>query len=134
MGKKKPQNDRDGRGSRRRGLPRDRGGQQQPPNRLELAGADTSSRLLLTHLVREGALWEVFVATTAAPRASATVRLEFVHKAPGQHPVRYSRPVSGPLLEALHRGSPLSRADLEQALEQAIRDAAPDDAQPPDGG
>jgi hypothetical protein len=135
MGKKKPQNGRGGRGSRRRGPPRDVGGQQQQqqPNRLELGGPGTASRLLLTHVVREGALWEVFVAATAAQRAAATVRLEFVHRVPGREPVRYSRPVSGPLLEALHRGGPLSRAELEHELEQAIRDAAQDDAPPLDG-
>lgn len=131
MGKKKPQNDRGGRGDRRRGQPRDRGGPQQPPNRLELGGPGTSSRLLLTHVVREGALWEVFVATTAAQRAPTEVRLEFVHRRPGQDPIRYSSRVSGDLLEALHRGGPLSRADLEQELEQAIRGEAPDDL-PPD--
>lgn len=133
MGKKKPQNGRGGRGSRRRGPPRDRGGQQHPPNRLELGGSDTSSRLLLTHVVREGALWEVFVATTASQRAPTEVRLEFVHRKPGQDPVRYSRPVSGALLEALHRGGALSRADLEQELDQAIRGEAPDDPSPDTG-
>jgi hypothetical protein len=133
MGKKNPQNGRGARGRRKPGLPRDRGGQRQPPNRLELGGPDTSSRLLLTRIVREGVLWEVFVVTTAAHRAPATVRLEFVHSAPGRESVRCSRPVSGDLLETLHRGGSLSRADLEQELEQAIRDAAPDETSPDTG-
>jgi hypothetical protein len=127
MGKKKPQNGRGARESRKGGLPRDRGGQQQPANRLNLGGPDTSSRLLLTHVVREGAIWEVFVATTAAQRAPTEVRLEFVHSRPGQYPIRHSRRVTGALLDALHRGGALSRADLEQELEQAIRGEAPDD-------
>jgi hypothetical protein len=131
MGKKKPQNGKGGRGNRRRGPTRDRGGHQQPPNRLELGGPDTSSRLLLTRVVREGALWEVFVATTAAQRAPTEVRLEFVQRRPGQDPVRYSRRVSGAVLDALHRGGALSRTDLEQELEQAIREEARDD-HPPD--
>jgi hypothetical protein len=130
MGKKKPENGGAGRRRRKRRSPGEARGQQPPPNQLDIAGPGTSSRLLLTHVIREGALWEVFVAATAPQKEGATVHLEFVHKARDTSPVRYSRPVFGPLLEALHTGGPMSRRDLERELEQAIRDAAPADGNP----
>jgi hypothetical protein len=127
MGKKNPQNGRGGGGGRKRRPPRPRGDQQPSPNRLQLGEASTSSRLLLTHVAREGAIWEVFVTTKAAERNPATVQLEFVHRAAGRVPVRHSRPVSGAVLEALHTGGPLRRADLEQELEEAIQEAGRED-------
>lgn len=127
MGMKKSQN-----GKARRGNRRGRGttGVQPPHQQPVLPGS--SSRLLLTRLLKDGELWEVFVASTPTDRAASEVRLEFERKVPDGDPIRHSRPLAGALLEALHSGAPLSRRALEGELEKAIRNAPPG-TPPPEG-
>lgn len=96
-----------------------------------IAAGQGSSRLLLTRLLREGTIWTVFIATSAAAGAPTVIRLEFERSGPGQDKVRYTRPVEGPLLDALHSGGSLSRVDLEHELELAIREGAGDADKPP---
>lgn len=99
-------------------------------NRTTAAGQG-SSRLLLTRLLRDGLIWNVFIATSATAGAPNVVRLEFERSGPGHDDVRYTRPVEGPLLDALHSGGSLSRVDLEHELELAIREGAGDADKPP---
>jgi hypothetical protein len=81
------------------------------------------SRLRLAEILHEGAIWEVYVSTTPQPGTQNVTRLEFQGDGPDQERVRYSRPVVGALLDALHRGHPVSRSALEEELELAIREA-----------
>ncbi|HUG39560.1 MAG TPA: hypothetical protein VMM12_03690 [Longimicrobiales bacterium] len=134
MGKKKPEN-----GARRRGGKK-RGPSRRPEvnrdathNRLVSGAPSASSRLLLTRLLRDGAVWDVFIATTSSAGTPNVIRMEFEHGSAGRDIVRYSRAVEGPLLDALHSGTSLSRADLEQELEEAIREATSEDREPPIG-
>ena len=132
MGKKKPGDGGRRRGGRKRRTPgRGQGNDDAAHNRAVAGGPSGSSRLLLTRLLREGVIWHVFIATTAAAGSPNVVRLEFERSGRGLRKVRYSRPVEGPLLAALHGGSSLSRSDLEQELELAIRDATRDADEPP---
>lgn len=96
-----------------------------------IAAGQGTSRLLLTRLLREGTVWNVFIATSATAGAPNVVRLEFERSGPGHDEVRYTRRVKGPLLEALHSGGSLSRVDLEHELELAIREGAGDADKPP---
>ena len=92
------------------------------PDRSGMGGATSgSSRLLLTRLHREGVVWDVYIATTSQAGRNTT-RLEFEGGAVGEEKVRYSRPAEGQLLAALHSGAAVRRTDLEEALEQAIRE------------
>lgn len=75
-------------------------------------------------------MWDVFIATTARAGAPNVVRLEFERRGQGQAKMRYTRPVEGSLLEALHTGASLSRAALEQELDLAIRQAGGPDEPP----
>jgi hypothetical protein len=114
-------------GGRRRGgpaAPRGKGKETRSPVRKEAPSPEGSSRLFLTRLLQGGAIWNGYVATTLRAGLPTLVQLEFERTAPGQGVVLYTRPVSGALLDALHSGGPLSRADLEQELELAIREAA----------
>jgi len=79
-----------------------------------------SSRLLLTRVVREGAIWEVYVATTARTGAR-DVTLEFERTGPEHSRLRHTRPVQGALLDALHNGAPVSRVRLLEELDLAVR-------------
>lgn len=82
------------------------------------------SRLRLTRLVREGTIWNVYVSTTAQNGAPNITRLEFEGKGPAGERLRHTRPLEGALLEALHSGAPISRARLEEELDEAFRHAA----------
>lgn len=73
--------------------------------------------------MREGAIWDVYVATTAQDGAPNVTQLEFEAAGAGPKRLRYTRPVQGLLLEALHNGTPVSRASLEEELDRAYRDA-----------
>jgi hypothetical protein len=84
------------------------------------------SRLLLTRLIREGSIWEVYVATRAQSGADNLTQLEFETPGPQHRRTRYARPVEGALLEALHTGAPVSRSSLEEQLDLAMREAAAD--------
>lgn len=93
------------------------------------AGGNTApgpSRMLLTKVLREGAIWNVYVATIPQSGTSNLTQLEFERSAE-QKKLRYTRPAAEPLLDALHRGEPVSRASLQDELELAIRDAGADD-------
>lgn len=83
------------------------------------------ARLLLTRLVREGAIWEVYIATTAQSGGANVTQLEFEGTGAEQEKLRYTRPAEGALLDALYSGSPVSRASLEEELDLAF--AAADD-------
>lgn len=122
MGRKRSGKEPRGSGSRRKKSGRDPRGAEAGQNRPGVdVGASGSSRLLLTRLLREGALWEVYVAAAARPGAPNQIHLEFEGKGPARQRLRYTRPVEGPLLEALHSGAPVSRARLEEELELACR-------------
>jgi hypothetical protein len=86
------------------------------------------ARMLLTRVLREGAIWNVYVATTARSGAPNLTQLEFEGTGAGQAKLRCTRPVAGPLLDALHSGAPISRASLQAELELALHAAAPADA------
>jgi hypothetical protein len=75
-------------------------------------------------LVRDGAIWDVYVSTTAQNGAPNITRLEFEGKGPAGQRLRHTRPLEGALLDALHSGDPISRARLEEELDLAFRDAA----------
>jgi hypothetical protein len=87
------------------------------------AGPDGSSRLLLTQILHESAIWNVYIATTVRSGSPTLIQLQFERRAAGQNEVRYTRSAEGALLEALHSGRSLSRAELEQVLELAVREA-----------
>jgi hypothetical protein len=94
------------------------------------------SRLLLTKLIREGTIWNVYVATTPHSGGPNRTHLEFEHASAGA--VRYVRRAEGPLLDALHSGAPVSRSNLQGELELALAAggaADPDGTDPagPDG-
>lgn len=109
---------------RRSASPRDQGRSDASQNRAGAGGvAPGPSRLRLTRLLREGGVWDVYVATTAQAGASNVTRLEFEGRDAQQKKVRYNRPVEGDMLDALHSGAPLSRARLDQELDLAIREA-----------
>ncbi|MBR9990649.1 MAG: hypothetical protein KFH98_12895 [Gemmatimonadetes bacterium] len=89
------------------------------------AAQSGSSRIHLTHILRDGAIWNVFVATTAGPGAPAAVLLEFERTGGDDAAHRYSTPLTGQLRDALYGGGSVDRADLVHELELAIRtDAA----------
>lgn len=124
MGRKKSENGGRRRGGRRASSPRAQDRGDAAHNRSGAGGGMSgSSRLLLTRLLREGAIWDVYVATSAQAGGQNTTRLEFERSGGGQGKVRYGTPVEGPLLDALHSGAPVSRSDLERELELAIRQA-----------
>lgn len=129
MGRKKPGDGGRRRGGRKRRTPRAQGSDDTAHNRTVAGGPSGSSRLLLTRLLRDGLIWDVFIATTATAGSPNVVRLEFERAGRTKGTVRYTRPVEGALLAALHRGTSLSRATLEQELELAIRAAG--DAEEP---
>ncbi|HUF51908.1 MAG TPA: hypothetical protein VMN60_13880 [Longimicrobiales bacterium] len=84
-----------------------------------------SSRIHLTHILRGGAIWNVFIATTVGHGAPAAVLLEFERTRGDDQPARYSTALAGRLRDALYGGGSVSRADLVHELELAIRtDAA----------
>lgn len=113
------------RGAGRRAVSsRDQGRSDAQHNRAVAgAGVSAPSRLLLTRLLHEGVLWDVHITTTPRPGASNITQLEFEGTGEKRGKVRYTRPVEGALLEALHSGIPVSRAGLEEELELAIRQA-----------
>lgn len=121
-----------GRGGRK-GRPRKRSGEGAPPRDAGLQPS-TSSRLFLTQLVTAGGVWKVFVTTRSSDRSAPVVHLQFERSSEGRQSSLLSRPLSGPLLDALHGGEPLSRADLENELEEAIREANATGEWSPDGG
>jgi hypothetical protein len=87
------------------------------------------SRRHLAHILREGAIWNVFVKTTAGPDTAAAVLLEFARMGADDPSGRYSTPLTGRLREALYDGGSVSRADLLHELELAIQaEAARQDA------
>jgi hypothetical protein len=98
------------------------------PNRSGTGGGTSgSSRLLLTRLHRDGTVWDVYIGTTSQAGARNVTRLEFEASGAGKEKVRYTRPAEGRLLEALHSGTAVSRAELEQELERAILGGATTD-------
>jgi hypothetical protein len=124
MGRKRPEKG-GRRGPGRRGGP-SRDQQREDPSHNRAgpgAGAQEPARLRLTRVIREGVIWEVFVATTAQSGARNLTQLEFEATGPDRRRLRYARTVEGALLDALHTGAPLSRASVQQQLELAIRDA-----------
>jgi hypothetical protein len=89
-----------------------------------------SSRIHLTHILHDGAIWHVFIATTAGHGADAAVLLEFERTNGDDEPNRYATPLTGRLRDALYGGGSVARADLVHELDRAIRTAAtgPDEA------
>jgi hypothetical protein len=84
-----------------------------------------TSRIHLTRIIRDGAIWNVVVATTGGDDATAAVLLEFERTDGDGQPDRYATPLTGRLRDALYGGGSVSRADLVHELELAIRtDAA----------
>lgn len=124
-----------GRGSGRRSTsPRaDRSGGATDARPRADNGGEGTSRLLLTRLIREGAIWEVHVSTRVQGAAANVTRLEFESAGGPRTKLRYTRPVEGALLEALHSGAPVSRASLEEELERALRQAATADPEAESG-
>lgn len=109
---------------KRASRPRATRGSEAAPNRADRgAGASGSSRLLLTRLLREGGIWDVYIATTAQAGTPNLTRLEFEGRGPERKNLRYSRPVESTILNALHSGGSVSRARLDEELEVAIREA-----------
>lgn len=99
------------------------------PRKRTAATEDPSgpSRLLLTRLMRKGAIWNVYVSTSPRSGGPNVTELEFEDT--GANPARCRRRVDGPLLEALHNGAPVSRSSLQDELELALADpTAPDGA------
>lgn len=88
------------------------------------AANTASSRIHLTHIVRDGAIWNVFIATTAGHGGPAAVLLEFERTGGDDQPDRYSTTLAGQLREALYGGGSVSRADLMHELEFAIQSDA----------
>ncbi len=127
MGRRKPEKGRRRDGDRRRKSgepPRD-----EPRRDRAGGGADApgSSRLLLTRLIREGSVWDVYVATATQTGGRTQTRLEFESAGPAHRRTRCSRPLSPSLLEALHKGTPVSRVSLEEELTLALGDLEPSD-------
>lgn len=104
------------------------------------------SRLRLTKVLHEGAIWDVYIATTPHSGGSNVTQLEFEASSADHGKLRHTRPVDGPLLDALLTGAPVSRARLGEELDLAFREAVavrsgdagtPTDAEPsgpaPDG-
>jgi hypothetical protein len=128
MGRKRP--DKGGRrgAGRRGGPPRDQPREDPSHNRAGPgAGAQEPARLRLTRVIREGVIWDVFVVTTAQSGSRNLTQLEFEATGADRRRIRYTRPVEGALLDALHTGAPLTRASVQQELELAIKDAAATD-------
>jgi hypothetical protein len=88
------------------------------------AAQSGSSRIQLTHILRDGAIWNVFIATTAGHGAPAAVLLEFERTGGDDQPVRYSTALTGGLRDALYGGGSVSRADLVHELELAMQSDA----------
>ncbi len=119
-----------GRGSSRRAKPGGEHGRETAGNRGGTeATPQTLSRLLLTRLLRDGVTWEVYVVTGSPGGAPNVTQLEFQGVGPEHEKVRHARPITGPLLDALHSGAPISRAGLEAELELAVRPVSADDPQ-----
>lgn len=124
MGRKRTEKGGRRGGGRRSASPRDQGRSDAGQNRAGAGGvAPGPSRLRLTRLLREGGVWDVYIATTAQAGASNVTLLEFEGRDAQRKKVRYYRPVEGDMLEALHSGAPVSRARLDRELELAIREA-----------
>ncbi|HSJ09791.1 MAG TPA: hypothetical protein VK928_07745 [Longimicrobiales bacterium] len=99
------------RGSGGRPSPEQRRG--EPRRTAATEGAPGPARLLFTRLLRDGAIWSVYVATSGD--GASRTQLEF--ESTGR---RCTRPVDGPLLAALHSGAPVSRSSLLDELELAL--------------
>jgi hypothetical protein len=84
------------------------------------------SRLLLTRVLRDGEVWDVYVATIAQNGRPNRTELQFETRGADRKLRRCARPIEGELLAALHSGEPVSRSSLEGELDLAIQ--APDDA------
>jgi hypothetical protein len=127
MGRKRPQKG-GRRGPRKSGASpqdqrRDEGAFNRPGGGAPGGGAPEPSRLLLTRLIREDMVWDVYIATTPQNGGSNLTQLEFQEKGARHLRPRYTRPLQGALLEALYAGTPVSRARIEEELELAIRAA-----------
>jgi hypothetical protein len=121
-----------GRGGPRKGRRGGAGGKSSsaPDKRREprSRGAATEAapgpvRLLLTRLLRDGTIWNVYVASSAPAGEQARTELEFEGTGAAQS-VRCIRRVDGPLLDALYSGAPVSRSQLQDELELALAAAA----------
>jgi hypothetical protein len=106
--------------SRQAGDDRGRRGAARPVP--QPAAHDGASRIRLTHILREGAIWNVFVTTTAGQ--AAAVLLEFERTGGDGLVDRYSTPLTGRLRDALYGGGSVSKADLLHELQLAIDAAA----------
>jgi hypothetical protein len=95
-------------------------------------GAAVPARLLLTRLARDGAIWNVYIVTSAPAGGPAHTQLEF--EDPGADSVRYTRRAEGALLDALYSGAPVSRSNLQDELELALAAAGVDSADSADSG
>lgn len=80
-----------------------------------------SSRIHLAHILRDGAIWQVFIATAAGHGETAAVLLEFERSGGGDEPNSYATPLRGRLRDALYGGGSVARADLVHELDLAIR-------------
>jgi hypothetical protein len=124
MGRKRSDKGGHRRAGGRAATPPDRRRREPAAGRREEAGSALApARLLLTRLVRDGAIWKVYVATTAQAGGGNVVVLEFEGTGADQEKVQYSRLIDGPLLDALRSGAPVSRAALHDELELAVRGA-----------
>jgi hypothetical protein len=108
--------------SRQGGEERGRRGPARPVP--QPAAHDGASRIKLTHILREGVIWNVFVTTTAGQAAAAAVLLEFERTGGDGLMDRYSTPLTGRLRDALYGGGSVSKADLLHELQLAIESAA----------
>jgi hypothetical protein len=123
MGKKRPEKGGRRGGGKRTSPPRDPRRTDAVPNRAGGSPAVSGpSRLRLTRLVREGAIWDVYIATAPQSGGPNVTLLEFEGPGTTRTKLRCTRPVEGPLLDALHNGAPVSRTPLEEELDHALRE------------
>ena len=108
-------------GHRRGDAARERAGAREESGSAGHGSGPT--RLLLTRLLHGGAIWNVYVARTAESGGPNRTQLEFEAAGAASDGQRYTRRVEGEMLDALHRGKPVSRSALEEELELALRDA-----------
>jgi hypothetical protein len=95
-----------------------------PGTAPEPAASSGSSRIRLTHILRDGAIWQVFIVTTSGPGPTAAVLLEFERTGGAGEPDRHATPLTGRLRDALYDGGPVSRADLVRELDRALQTGA----------
>jgi hypothetical protein len=78
------------------------------------------SRRSLTLLEHEGTIWSVYISSHRHGPPEERYLLEFERAGPDGAPVRYTHPLTGPLLDAVQAGESVSRESLREELARAL--------------